>query len=129
MFYKAISNAMSMNWNSLDIWLLAVYYQVEMNNNPFKARKIFLKGLKMNPERRVYNQFFPHDKDFWLEYFRFELKFLEIVKKRKEMMGVVDEEPKEGSENNEEGDDDEEVIVISTNHGIIIDNPKETRAF
>jgi U3 small nucleolar RNA-associated protein 6 len=53
MFYKAVSNAMSMNWHSLDIWLLAVYYQVEMNNNPFRARKIFLKAIKMNPERRV----------------------------------------------------------------------------
>jgi hypothetical protein len=53
MFYKAVSNAMAMNWDSLDIWLLAVYYQVEMNNNPFRARKIFLKGIKMNPQRRV----------------------------------------------------------------------------
>jgi len=41
------------NVKSLDIWLLAAYYQFEMNNNPFKARKMFLKALKINSDKRV----------------------------------------------------------------------------
>jgi hypothetical protein len=64
MFFKAVSQALAMNWNSLgnycihililkDLWLLAVYYHFEMNNNPFRARKTFLKGLKMNSTNRV----------------------------------------------------------------------------
>jgi len=71
----------------IDIWLLAIYYHFEINKDSFKARKTFLKALKTNKKR----------KDFWLEYFRFELKFLEIIKKRKSVSGVEEvtqEEPK-----------------------------------
>ncbi len=25
----------------LDLWLLAIYYEFEINNNPFKARDLF----------------------------------------------------------------------------------------
>ena len=60
---------------------MAVYYHFEINKDPFKARKTFLKALKTNNKR----------KDFWLEYFRFELNFLEMIKKRKNISGVEEE--------------------------------------
>jgi len=81
MFFKAVSNALTINWESLDIWLLAIYYHFEINKDPFKARKTFLKALKTNNKR----------KDFWLEYFRFELSFLEMIKKRKNVSGIEEE--------------------------------------
>lgn len=71
-FYKALSNAVKFNPFNLELWLAGVYYEVEANNNPWKARKVFHKALKTN---RL-------DRQFWAEYLRFELTFAQIVLER-----------------------------------------------
>ena len=44
-FFKAIQNALRFHDQNLEIWLLAVYYELEVNRSPFKARNIFHKAL------------------------------------------------------------------------------------
>lgn len=51
---------------------MAIYFEFEGNNNPFKARKIFYRCLKVNG----------NNMDVWLEYFKFELKFSELILQR-----------------------------------------------
>jgi U3 small nucleolar RNA-associated protein 6 len=47
-FYKALSNAVKFNPFSLELWLSGVYYEFEVNKNPWKARKVYHKALKVN---------------------------------------------------------------------------------
>jgi len=56
---------------------MAIYYEYETNNNPFKARKIFYKLLKVNSNKI----------DVWVEYFKFEFKFLEQIYQRESFLG------------------------------------------
>lgn len=69
-FFKAATNAVRFNPYSLDLWLAAVYYEMDVMSNPFKARKIFYKAIALNKSSQA----------FWVEYFQFEVKFLVIVK-------------------------------------------------
>jgi len=48
-----VSAALRFNPYSLDLWLLAAYYESEVNANPFKGRKIFYKALKLNQKTVV----------------------------------------------------------------------------
>lgn len=75
-FYKALSNAVKFNPFELDLWLSGVYYEVEANNNPWKARKVFHKALKTNRTNRR----------FWQEYLRFELTFAQIILERQQKL-------------------------------------------
>lgn len=40
-----MSAALRFNPYSIELWLMAIYYEFESNKNPFKARKIFYKAL------------------------------------------------------------------------------------
>jgi Tfp pilus assembly protein PilF len=61
-FYKALTNAVRFNPFSLELWLAGAYYEFEVIKNPWKARKIFHKALKLNKSNI----------DLWKEYLRFE---------------------------------------------------------
>ncbi len=58
-FFKAVSNALKFNDKNLgfliklDLWLLAVYYEFEVNRSPFKARTIFHTALQVNGKDMV----------------------------------------------------------------------------
>lgn len=75
-FYRAFSNSIRFNSSSLVIWLIAIYYELEFNSNPFKARQLFIKAIKMNTRMQ----------DMWVEYFRFECKFIKLIEKREEYL-------------------------------------------
>lgn len=75
-FFKAVSNALKFNDKNLDLWLLAVYYEFEVNRSPFKARTIFHTALQVNGK----------DMDFWEAYFLFEIKFLDVIHKRRALL-------------------------------------------
>jgi len=47
-----------------------------MNKNPFKGRQVFHKALKMNGKNL----------DFWIEYLRFEAKFVKLVEQRQNFL-------------------------------------------
>ena len=83
-FFKALSLALSHNANNLKFWLLGVYYEFDVQKNPFKARKLFFKALKLNGRNL----------DFWLEYFSFEIKFLAILAKRAKFLGSAEKNEK-----------------------------------
>ncbi|KAL4453212.1 hypothetical protein ABPG74_015443 [Tetrahymena malaccensis] len=71
-FFKAITAALRFNPYNLDLWLSAAYYESDVNGNPFKGRKIFYKALKQNTKAV----------SFWIEYFKYEVKFIEKVMTR-----------------------------------------------
>lgn len=68
-FYKALSHAVKFNPFDLDLWLAGVYYEFEVVSNPWRARKVFHKALKIN--RKL--------PQFWIEYFRFEMQFAQKI--------------------------------------------------
>ena len=42
-----------MNPYELDLWLMAAYYEFDVLKNPFNARKIFYKALKVLLNNKV----------------------------------------------------------------------------
>lgn len=60
-FYKALSNALRFLPFCEDLWLIGVYYEIEVGLNLWKARKIFIKALRSNSTKV----------NLWLEMFKF----------------------------------------------------------
>lgn len=91
---KVLSQALATHPNSLLFWLLGVYHEFEVERNPFKARKIFFKALKINGANQ----------DFWREYFGFEARFFKLVTERAKLIkkGIDVEESKKESDKNDD---------------------------
>ena len=91
---KVLSQALATHPNSLLFWLLGVYHEFEVERNPFKARKIFFKALKINGANL----------DFWREYFGFEARFFKLVSERAKLIkkGIEVEESKKESDKNDD---------------------------
>lgn len=79
--FRAVTKSLKFNSHELFIWLTAIYFEFEVNQNPFSARRLFLRCMQMNSGQ-------PRA---WIEYARFEMKFIEKVSKRKELLGLNDE--------------------------------------
>ena len=75
-FWKVLSRCLKFNSEHLDFWLIGIYYEFDMNKNPFKGRQVFHKALKMNGKNL----------DFWIEYLRFEAKFVKLVEQRQNFL-------------------------------------------
>lgn len=75
-FHRVFSNALRYNARSIKLWLVGIYYEFEVNRNPFKSRQQFLRALKLNP----------NSSELWAEYFRFECKFVKLVESRQELI-------------------------------------------
>lgn len=60
----------------MQIWLVAIYFEFELNSNPFRARQLFMKALKLNT-RSI---------NLWIEYFQFECKFIKMVERREDVL-------------------------------------------
>ncbi|KRX10234.1 hypothetical protein PPERSA_07319 [Pseudocohnilembus persalinus] len=94
LFFKAVTNALSFNSNNEELWQIAANYEFEVNKNPFKARKIYYKGLKVNSKNSI----------LWSKFLEFELKFYDIMRLRKQIL----EENKEDNDSiDQEGGEDE----------------------
>lgn len=52
--------------------MIGVYFEVEVGLNMWKARKILLKALRMNPKKV----------NLWVEMFKFEISFLKTIHER-----------------------------------------------
>lgn len=64
----------------IDFWKIAAYNEFENNSNALAARNIFQKCLRMNPTNL----------EAYIEYFIFELKFVEkIVLRQKHLSEVI----------------------------------------
>ena len=63
---------------NLDFWKIAAYNEFENNSNSLAARNLFQKCLRLNRD----------NVDAHLEYFIFELKFVEKIVERKNFLTV-----------------------------------------
>lgn len=70
-FYRSFSNALRFNPSNLRLWSIGAYFEMELNGNPLRARQLLFKTLKGNPK----------DPAVWLEYFRFECRFIKQVER------------------------------------------------
>lgn len=94
-FHRVFSNAIRFNAGSTKLWLVGIYYEFEVNRNPFKSRQQFLRALKLNPS----------SSDLWSEYFRFECKFVKLVESRQEL---ITGETKQSKKDQIAGQDEED---------------------
>ena len=61
---------------------MAAKFEFEMNESIESSRSIFQRALR----------FLPNEQKLWCEYFKMELMCVELVMKRKELLGI-DEQP------------------------------------
>lgn len=79
---REIGVCLANNPNDLDFWRIAAYNEYENNLNVFVARGIFQKCLRMNKTNI----------EAYLEYFNFELKFVEKILERRNLLCKSEEQ-------------------------------------
>ncbi len=67
-----LSKAVQTHPTVLDFWLIGVYTELDIKGNLFSGRKLMLQAIRNNTK----------NPSFYLEYFRFEVRFFEKVKQR-----------------------------------------------
>lgn len=67
-----LSKAVQTHPTVLDFWLIGVYTELDIKGNLFSGRKLMLQAIRNNSQ----------NPSFYLEYFRFEVRFFEKVKQR-----------------------------------------------
>jgi hypothetical protein len=63
----------------LDFWLIGVYTELDLKGNLFSGRKLMLQAIRNNSDNAA----------FYVEYFRFEVRFFEKVKQRIQILNGV----------------------------------------
>lgn len=63
----------------LDFWLIGVYTELDLKGNLFSGRKLMLQAIRNNSDNPA----------FYVEYFRFEVRFFEKVKSRIQILNGV----------------------------------------
>jgi hypothetical protein len=112
-----IGNCLANNSLNIDFWKIAAYNEFENNFNSLVARNIFQKCIRINRKNL----------QAYIEYFIFELKFVEKLMKRKKVLKEgIEEEKKlkfiDGETNNKE----EEAIAVDNTISNINDNVEIT---
>jgi U3 small nucleolar RNA-associated protein 6 len=69
---RLLSKCVQIHPTVLDFWLIGVYTELDIKGNLFSGRKLMLQAIRNNPE----------NPSFFVEYFRFEVRFFEKVKQR-----------------------------------------------
>ena len=69
---RVIAKAVQLHPTVLDFWLIGVYTELDMKGNLFSGRKLMMQAVRNNPNTA----------SFYIEYFRFEVKFYEKIKTR-----------------------------------------------
>lgn len=73
---RVLSRALQLHPTCLDFWLIGAYTELDVKGNLFNGRKLILQSIRANPNNAA----------FYVEYFRFEIKFFEKVKMRLEIL-------------------------------------------
>ncbi len=107
---KEIGVCISNNPKDLDFWRIAAYNEHENNLNTFVARNIFQKCIRMNKENI----------NSYLDYFLFEIKFVEKILERKKILEKELEENKglKMIDNLELKKNDEDLIIENKDSNI-----------
>lgn len=71
-----LSRALQLHPQCLDFWLIGAYTELDLKGNLFNGRKLILSAIRTNQT----------NPRFYVEYFRFEIKFYEKVKTRIEVL-------------------------------------------
>ena len=69
---RVIAKAVQMHPIVLDFWLIGAYTELDLKGNLFSGRKLMLQAIRNNPKNA----------QFYVEYFKFEIKVYEKVKLR-----------------------------------------------
>ncbi|XP_065846772.1 U3 small nucleolar RNA-associated protein 6 homolog isoform X2 [Oscarella lobularis] len=67
------------------LWIAAAKAEFEVNKNVSAARNVMLKGLRLNPESKY----------LWWEYFRFEMLYVDKIRKRRRVLQPDEVDPDE----------------------------------
>jgi len=86
---STFTNALQTHGKKFWLWILAAKFEFETMVSPSSARALFQRALKINPKV----------KKLWIEYFKFELLYVELVQKRQ---AILD---RPATENDEQEDD------------------------
>jgi U3 small nucleolar RNA-associated protein 6 len=89
------------------LWIMAAKFEFEVMVSPSSARSLFQRALRLMPQ----------EKKLWLEYFKFELLYVELVQKRQAVL----ERTKEEIQNNEE-----DAVLQGKIVQIVFNNAQET---
>lgn len=74
---RVVSSAVQIHPQNVDFWLIGAYTELDVKGNLFSSRNFMLQALRTNETNAV----------FHLEYLKFELKFLEKIMMRREVLG------------------------------------------
>jgi U3 small nucleolar RNA-associated protein 6 len=64
--------------STAELWILAAQYEYETNFNITGARNLFLRSLRLNPEKR----------ELWLEYAKLECFYILKILERRKILGL-----------------------------------------
>lgn len=78
---RVVSQAVQLHPGVLDFWLVGVYSELDLKGNLFSSRKLMLQAIRNNED----------DAKFYVEYFRYELRFLEKVRQRSQILNGSNE--------------------------------------
>jgi len=65
-----------------NLWIMAAKFEFEVNESVETARSLFQRALRLLPDK----------KKVWTEYFKMELMCVDLILKRKELLGLSDEQ-------------------------------------
>ena len=99
---RVVSNAVQCHPTCLDFWLIGAYSELDMKGNLFSSRNLMLQALRANE----------NDSKFYSEYLKFEVKFLDKLMARREILAGQSTLDNDGQLNKKQKDlafiDDEE---------------------
>ena len=73
---QVAANAVLVHPDALDFWLVGVYAELDLKGNLFSARNLMLQALRLNDQKPA----------FALAYLRFEVKFLDKLMLRRQLL-------------------------------------------
>lgn len=92
-----------------NLWIMAAKFEFEVNESVETARQLFQRGLRLLPDK----------KKIWLEYFKMELMCVDLIMKRKELLGLNQQSNLEATKG------DETIDSMETNNNNIEDVEKK----
>ena len=73
---RTVANALLVHPDTLDFWQIGAYAELELKGNLFSSRNLMLQALRANEEST----------EFQLAYLAFEVRFLEKIMHRREIL-------------------------------------------
>ncbi|CAF4119264.1 unnamed protein product [Rotaria sp. Silwood2] len=85
---STFTSVLQTHGNKYWLWIMAAKFEFETMVSPSSARSLFQRALRIMPQ----------EKKLWLEYFKFELLYIELVQKRQTVL----DRTKQETQNDEE---------------------------